>query len=83
MFKVFSGSVKSDSSVYNVTQGQSEKFGQIYVMKGKKQENVSEVAAGDIAAVAKLQNTSTNDTLCDKDNPIILKSIDFPETCYL
>jgi elongation factor G len=79
LFKVFSGSVKSDSSVYNVTQGQSEKFGQIYVMKGKKQENVSEVAAGDIAAVAKLQNTSTNDTLCDKDNPIILKPIDFPK----
>ena len=51
LFKVFSGSLKSDSSVY-VTQDKTEKFGQIYVMRGKKQENITEVFAGDIAAVA-------------------------------
>ncbi|MDD4569165.1 MAG: elongation factor G [Tepidanaerobacteraceae bacterium] len=79
LFKVFSGSIKSDSSVYNVTQDQTEKFGQVYIMKGKKQENVTEVLAGDIAAVAKLQNTSTNDTLAEKENPILLKPIDFPK----
>ncbi|NLZ52734.1 MAG: elongation factor G [Thermoanaerobacteraceae bacterium] len=79
LFKVFSGSLKSDSSVYNVTQKQTEKFGQIYVMKGKKQENVTEVFAGDIAAVAKLQNTSTNDTLAEKENPVLFKPIDFPK----
>jgi len=79
MFKVFSGSLKSDSQVYNVTQDQTEKFGQIYVLKGKKQENVTEVFAGDIAAVAKLQNTSTNDTLASKENPVLLKPIEFPK----
>lgn len=78
IFKVLSGKVKSDSAVYNVTKDESEKFGQIYAMKGKKQENLTEVVAGDIAAVAKLQYTSTNDTLADKDNPIILKPIEFP-----
>jgi len=79
MFKVFSGTLKSDSQVYNVTQDQTEKFGQIYVLKGKKQENVTEVYAGDIAAVAKLQNTSTNDTLATKENPVLLKPIEFPK----
>ncbi len=79
LFKVFSGSVKSDTSVYNVTQNQTEKFGQIYALKGKKQENITEVVAGDIAAVAKLQYTTTNDTLADKENPILLKPIDFPK----
>lgn len=79
MFKVFSGSLKSDTQVYNVTQDQTEKFGQVYVLKGKKQENVTEVYAGDIAAVAKLQNTSTNDTLATKDNPVLLKPIEFPK----
>ncbi len=79
LFKVFSGSAKSDSSVYNATQDQNEKLGQIYILKGKKQENVTEVFAGDIAAVAKLQHTTTNDTLADKDKPIILKPVDFPK----
>lgn len=79
LFKVFSGSLKSDTSVYNVTQNQTEKFGQVYVMKGKKQENVTEVFAGDIAAVAKLQNTTTNDTLAEKEKPVVLKPIDFPK----
>lgn len=79
LFKVFSGSLKSDSSVYNVTQDKTEKFGQIYVMRGKKQENITEVFAGDIAAVAKLQHTTTNDTLGEKDNPVVLKPIDFPK----
>lgn len=79
MFKVLSGSLKSDSQVYNVTQEQTEKFGQIYVLKGKKQENITEVYAGDIAAVAKLQNTSTNDTLATKENPVVFKPIEFPK----
>lgn len=79
LFKVFSGILKSDMAVYNVTRGETEKLGQIYVMRGKKQENVSEVAAGDIAAVAKLQYTSTNDTLAEKEHSILLKEIDFPK----
>lgn len=79
IFKVFSGTMKSDSSVYNVNRGETEKVGQLYVLKGKKQENVSEVVAGDIAAVAKLQYTSTNDTLADKEHPIQLDGIEFPK----
>jgi elongation factor G len=79
LFKVFSGMLKSDSTVYNATKGETEKFGQIYTMRGKKQENLSEVSAGDIAAVAKLQYTSTNDTLADKERPIILRGVDFPK----
>ncbi|MDI3481034.1 MAG: elongation factor [Tepidanaerobacteraceae bacterium] len=79
VFKVFSGKIKSDSTVYNATKGESEKIGQLYAMKGKKQENLSEVVAGDIAAVAKLQYTSTNDTLTDSDHPVILSGIEFPK----
>lgn len=79
IFKVFSGKLQSDSTVYNATKGESEKIGQLYVMKGKKQENVAEVVAGDIAAVAKLQYTSTNDTLTDKDHPVMLSGIEFPK----
>ncbi|MDN5300855.1 MAG: elongation factor [Thermoanaerobacteraceae bacterium] len=78
IFKVFSGKLQSDSTVYNATKGENEKIGQLYIMKGKKQENVAEVVAGDIAAVAKLQYTSTNDTLTDKDHPVVLSGIDFP-----
>ena len=78
LFKVFSGSLKSDSSVYNVTQDKTEKFGQIYVMRGKKQENITKYLQG-YSAVAKLQHTTTNDTLGEKDNPVVLKPIDFPK----
>jgi elongation factor G len=79
LFKVFSGVLNSDSTVFNVTKGETEKLGQIYTMRGKKQINLSQVSAGDIAAVAKLQYTSTNDTLADKEHPILLKGIDFPK----
>ncbi|MCL6594299.1 MAG: 23S rRNA (uracil(1939)-C(5))-methyltransferase RlmD, partial [Alicyclobacillus sp.] len=79
ILKVFSGKLQSDSTVYNATKGESEKIGQLYVMRGKKQDNVSEVVAGDIAAVAKLQYTSTNDTLTEKDHPVMLSGIEFPK----
>ncbi|WP_422447020.1 elongation factor G [Thermoanaerobacterium sp. DL9XJH110] len=79
LFKVFSGSLKSDSLVYNATKGETEKFGQLYVMRGKKQESVGEVVAGDIAAVAKLQYTSTGDTLSDREHPVVLAGIEFPK----
>lgn len=78
-FKVFGGSMKSDSIVFNSNKEREEKISQIFVMRGKQQEAVPEVKAGDIAAVAKLQDTSTGDTLCRKDKPIKLEGIDFPE----
>lgn len=78
LFKIFSGTMKSDMLVYNSGSGKTEKISQLFLMRGKKQINMDTVGAGDICAVAKLQNTSTNDTLCDQSNPVVLKKIVFP-----
>lgn len=77
-FKVYGGVMKSDSVIYNANKEKEEKVGQILIMRGKNQEPVPEVKAGDIAAIAKLQDTSTGDTLCRKDKPVILEGIKFP-----
>ena len=77
-FKVFSGTMKSDSQVYNSNKDKMERLGQVFLMRGKTQINISEAAAGDIAAVAKLSETTTGDTLCDKANPIVFSPITFP-----
>jgi elongation factor G len=79
MFRVFSGTIKSDSSVYNTTTEKAEKISQVFVLRGKKQIPVDKLVAGDIGAVAKLQNTNTNDTLCSQSNPVVLDKIEFPE----
>ena len=81
-FRVFSGSVKSDSHIYNANKEREERVGQVYFLLGKTQEATSEVGAGDIGAVAKLQETMTGDTLCEKSKPIILKPIAYPEPVY-
>lgn len=81
-FRVFSGSIKSDSHVFNATKGRDERVGQVYFIQGKNQEATPEIGAGDIGAVAKLQETSTGDTLCDKTKPIVLDPIEFPEPVY-
>jgi elongation factor G len=79
LFKVFSGVVKSDSQVFNASKGVPERIGQLFIIKGKTQEPVGELGAGDIGAVAKLQETFTNNTLCDKDKPIVFNPIEFPK----
>ncbi len=81
-FRVFSGSIKSDSHVYNANKEREERVGQVYFVQGKTQEATPEVGPGDIGAVAKLQETVTGDTLCEKAKPIILKTIDFPDPVY-
>jgi len=81
-FRVFSGSVKSDSHIYNATKERDERVGQVYFIQGKNQEATPEVGAGDIGAVAKLAETTTGDTLCEKSKPIILKAIEFPDPVY-
>jgi elongation factor G len=81
-FRVYSGTLKSDSTVYNSTKGREERIGQIYFLRGKQQEATTEVGAGDIAAVAKLAETGTGDTLCDKSKPIIYPPIEFPAPVY-
>jgi elongation factor G len=79
MFRVYSGTLKSDSVLLNTTTEKTEKIAQVYMIRGKKQLPVDKLVAGDIGAVAKLQHTNTNDTLCDPGKPIELDKIVFPE----
>jgi elongation factor G len=78
-FRVFSGVISSDSTVYNPNKDKEERLGQVFIIRGKTQIPVREIPAGDIGGVAKLTETATGDTLCDKDNPIVLPPIRFPD----
>ena len=79
MFRVFSGTLRPDSSVYNATKGTEERIGQLFALRGKEHETLSEVPAGDIGAVAKLAHTTTGDTFSTKDDPVTLRAIEMPE----
>ncbi len=79
IFRVYSGTLKSDSVVLNTTAEKTEKTAQVFMLRGKKQLPVDKLIAGDIGAVAKLQFTNTNDTLCDQAKPVMLDKIEFPE----
>ena len=79
LFRVFSGVLKADSSIYNVTQETAERVGQIYLLQGKKQVSVPEISAGDIGTVAKLKVTTTSDSLSSENNPIQFDTISFPK----
>jgi elongation factor G len=79
MFRVFSGKVRPDSSVHDATQGTDERIGQLFALRGKEHESISEVPAGDIGAVAKLQHTHTGDTFSTKDDPVQLPPVELPE----
>ncbi len=81
-FRVYSGTLKSDSHAWNLRTNTDERIGQILLMRGKMQENATEVPAGDIGAVVKLQNTHTNDTLSAKEKPLTLPPIDFPPPAF-
>ncbi|MCE5314194.1 elongation factor G, partial [bacterium] len=81
-FRVFSGSMKSDSHIFNANKDREERVGQVYFLQGKSQEGTSDVGPGDIGAVAKLQETTTGDTLCEKGKPIVLDAIAFPDPVY-
>ncbi len=78
-FKVCSGQIKSDSTVYNSVKNTNEKIGKLYFTFGKKQTETPCVTAGDIGAVAKLAQTSTGDTLCAVGSKIVLPGIEFPK----
>ena len=78
-FRVYSGTLESGSYVYNPIKGKRERIGRILLMHANKREEVKQVYAGDIAAAVGLKDTSTGDTLCDVDNPIILETMEFPE----
>ncbi len=77
--RVYSGSAKPDTQVFNAGKEKVERFGQLFSMRGKNQIPMDEVVCGDIAAVAKLQQTATGDTLCDRSKPIVFPSLNFPE----
>ncbi|HBC96569.1 MAG TPA: elongation factor G [Clostridium sp.] len=79
LFRVMTGKLKSDTVVYNVKKNKNEKIGSMYFLRGKQQIPVSEITAGDLGAVAKLQFTSTGDTLCCPKSSIAFKDIEFPE----
>jgi elongation factor G len=79
LFRVYSGVVKSDTNVYNMSRDLQERFGSIVLMQGKELQPVPEVRAGDIAAIAKLKESGTGDTLADKATPIIYPKLTFPE----
>jgi elongation factor G len=78
-FRVYSGRLKSGSSVMNASTGKRERIGRILRMHAIRREDVDEVWTGDIAAAVGLKSTTTGDTLCDEAHPILLESITFPE----
>jgi elongation factor G len=77
-FRVYSGSIKAGSYVYNSTKDKRERIGRLLQMHANKREEIEEVLAGDIAAAIGLKDTRTGDTLCDEDKPIILEAMKFP-----
>jgi elongation factor G len=78
-FRVYSGKIEAGSYVLNSSTGDKERIGRLVRMHADKREDVTTVEAGDIAAIVGMKNTTTGNTLCDPNNPIILESIDFPE----
>ncbi len=81
-FRVYSGTLHSDSQIYNATRSQRERIGPLLVPVAKKQEAVSAVPAGDIGLVAKLHATVTGDTLCDESSQVVLPGIEFPVAVF-
>lgn len=78
-FRVYSGTLNSGTQVYNSVKGHRERMGRILQMHSNHREDIDCVYAGDIAAAVGLKNTTTGDTLCDEDHPVILESMNFPE----
>jgi elongation factor G len=78
-FRVYSGTLKKGSYIYNSTKGKKERIGRLLLMHANQREEIDEVNAGDIAAAVGLKDTTTGDTLCDENKPIVLESMTFPE----
>ncbi len=79
-FRVYSGTLRADTQVSNATRGQAERLGKTTFMNGKNAISTPHVEAGDIGALTKLAETHTGDTLCDRDAPIKLAGVDFPNS---
>ena len=81
-FRVYSGTIKANSEVWNANKGEAERIGQLFVSRGKSQESVPELVAGDIGSVAKLAATTTGDTLCTRASALHMEGIEFPSPNY-
>ncbi len=77
--RLYTGKLRGDMVIYNSRKEKTEKIGQILFTRGKTTAQAQEVVAGDLAVLVKLQDTDTGNTLCEKDNPVVLEGIDFPE----
>lgn len=80
LFRVMTGKIDSSMSIYNVEKDTTEKVGHLYIVRGKEQIEVNELHTGDIGALAKLSNTSTQDTLATKEHPIIIPKLALPSS---
>ena len=78
-FRVYSGKIESGSTVYNASKGRTEKIGRIVQMHANNRTDIDTCYCGDIAAIVGVKNTTTGDTLCAQNAPIILESLDFPD----
>ncbi len=78
-FRVYSGTLKSGSYVYNATKGRRERIGRILKMHANHREEIDEVYAGDIAAAVGFKDTVTGDTMCTENKPVVLESMEFPD----
>ncbi|MFH0942405.1 MAG: elongation factor G, partial [Chloroflexota bacterium] len=81
-FRVYQGVIDSNSQIWNATRGEAERIGQLFIPRGKTQEPIAQIKAGDIGVVAKLSLTSTGDTLCQRDKPVKLAPIAFPDPIF-
>jgi elongation factor G len=80
--RVYSGALESDSRVFNARSESEERIGQLFVIRGKEQIAVEQLRAGEIGGVAKLSNTVTSDTLCDKGRPLLLDPVTYPKPIF-
>ncbi len=78
-FRVYSGTLEKGSTVLNSTKDRKERIGRLLLMHANTREDIDRISTGDIVAAVGLKNTTTGDTLCDPDKPIILESLEFPE----
>ncbi len=81
-FKVVSGKITSSTKPYNARTEEEDKMGKIVTVRGNKQEDASQISAGDIGVVTKLSGFKTGDTMCDSKNPVVLDGVNFPTACY-
>lgn len=78
-FRAYSGTLSAGSYVYNATKGKKERVGRLVLMHANHREDIDQIYSGDICAIVGLKDTTTGDTLCDEDHPIILEKMEFPE----